>query len=290
MSLNNKTMTSMNNYLNFKKLLNKADAIVIGAGAGLSTSAGLHYSGKRFEDNFKEYIERYKLTDMYTAAFYPHNSLEEMWGYWCKHIYHNRYEFEPNDTYELLLNLIKDKNYFVITTNGDHLFPKTGFNKERLYYMQGDYGVWQCSRSCTNDVYDNKDSVLKMLDNLEDLKIPSSLIPYCPKCGSPLSMYLRCDDTFVETDKLLEGRGKYHNFLNSNLNKKVLFIDLGTGGNTPGIIKYPFWQMTYDNKNALYISVNLKEAVAPIEIKKKSLLFNEDIRSVLKKVSEIEQE
>ena len=285
MFLKTQTTKFTENYLDqiakLKELLDNADAIVIGAGAGLSTSAGLHYGGERFQTLFPDYIAKYKLTDMYSAAFYNHETLEEHWGYWCKHIYHNRYAANLNNTYKNLLSLVSSKNYFVITTNGDHQFRLNNFPKERLFYTQGDYGTFACSKGCHNKTYDNKEIVMNMIDNLEDLKIPTELIPYCPVCGDPMTVNLRKDGYFVEDAGWHEALNRYEKFISENAHKNIVFLELGVGFNTPSIIKYPFWQMTHNHKNAHYICLNFDHIECPKEIEKKSLCIKGDIKKIL---------
>lgn len=264
-----------------KEWIGRSDTIVIGAGSGLSASAGLVYSGKRFEDNFADFIAKYNLPDMYSAGFYPFETLEEKWAYWSRHIYHNRYNQQENRAYSDLLQLVKDKNYFVITTNVDHLFQKSGFDKERLFYTQGDYGLWQCQTPCHNETYDNKEQVLQMVAQQKDMKIPTKLIPRCPKCHKPMDMNLRKDDCFVQDEGWHNALARYENFLKNNQNKEILFLELGIGNNTPSIIKYPFWQMTYHNKKAKYACLNANEAFAPKEIANKSLCIAEDIKKII---------
>ncbi len=264
-----------------KKCIDDSEVIVIGAGSGLSASSGLLYSGERFEKLFPDYIEKYGFSDMYSAAFYKHETLGEFWGYFSKHIYYNRYEQVLNDTYSNLLELVKDKNYFVITTNVDHIFQKSGFDKNRLFYTQGDYGLFQCSVPCHSKTYDNRDIVFEMVKSQENFKIPTSLIPYCPKCGEPMTTNLRKDGTFVEDDGWNKALKKYQNFIKESRNKKTIFLELGVGFNTPSIIKYPFWQMTYDNENAIFVSINLDETSSAKEISNRSILIEHDIGSSL---------
>lgn len=267
-------------------LLDSYENILIGAGAGLSAAAGHTYSGKRFEDNFSDFIEKYHLPDMYSAGFYPFNTLEEKWAYWSRHINLNRYGNEESSVYSELLELVKNKNYFVITTNVDHLFQKAGFNKSRLFYTQGDYGLFQCSVPCHKETYDNEDIVKRMVKEQKNMKIPSELIPYCPKCGAPMAMNLRADNTFVQDKGWEEAALRYQNFIKSFSDKEIIFLDLGIGGNTPGIIKYPFWEMTANNKKAIYICINQGEAVAPKNILDRSVLIDGDIRLVLDEILE----
>lgn len=268
-----------------KKLINESDAIVIGAGAGLSTAAGFEYGGKTFMDNFKYMYDNYGYQDMYSAGFHHFDSSEEKWGYWSKFIYLNRYKDGAKPLYKKLLEIVKDKNYFVITTNVDHQFQLAGFNKNRLFYTQGDYGLFQCSKPCHNKTYDNKEMVLEMVEKQKDGIIPSSLIPRCPICGREMETNLRSDDTFVEDDGWHKAAQRYHNFLLDSKNKKVLFLELGVGWNTPVIIKYPFIRMTYEFKDAFYVCINRGYNEIPNEIKDKSLLIDDDIYKIIANIN-----
>ena len=284
-----------------KELTANADAIVIGAGAGLSTSARFTYSGERFDKYFSDFKERYKFTDMYSGGFYPYETLEEHWAFWSRYIYINRYIDAPKPVYDKLYELVKDKDYFVITTNVDHCFQKAGFDKHRLYYTQGDYGLFQCSEPCHKKTYDNEDIIRKMVmaqgyEFKEDgslylpegrnlkLTVPSELVPYCPECGKPMSMNLRADNTFVEDEGWHVAAKRYEQFLERHKNLNIVFIELGIGYNTPVIIKYPFWQMTDKWQHAHYICLNYGQAYAPDEIKDKSVCVNKDIDEVIRRL------
>ena len=234
-----------------KQVLGTADAVLIGAGAGLSASAGLTYSGERFERYFSDFHQRYGITDMYSGGFYPYDTLEEYWAWWSRHIFYNRYADAPVPVYQVLLSLVKNKDYFVLTTNVDHQFQKAGFDKQRLFYTQGDYGLWQCSKACHNKTYDNESSVRRMVEQQQDMKIPSELIPHCPVCGAPMIMNLRCDDTFVQDEGWYAAAERYSDFVKQHRSGKILYLELGVGNNTPAIIKYPFWRMTLQNPNAI---------------------------------------
>ncbi len=264
-----------------KELIKEADALVIGAGAGLSTAAGFEYGGKTFLDNFKEMHEKYGYTDMYSAGFHEFKTEEEKWGYWSKFIYLQRYKEGSKQLYKDLYEIVKDKNYFVITTNVDHQFQLSGFDKKRLFYTQGDYGLFQCSLPCHNKTYDNEKMIMEMIKNEKDGFIPTNLIPKCPICGRFMSVNLRADDTFVEDDGWKKASLNYTNFLNENKNKKIIFLELGVGYNTPAIIKYPFIQMTYKFDNAFYICVNKGENYLIKEIKDKSFFINKDIKEII---------
>lgn len=283
--------------------IKEADAIIIGAGAGLSTSAGFTYSGERFNQYFSDMEEKYGFHDMYSGSFYDYNSLEDMWAFWSRVIFINRYMNAPKSVYLDILELVKDKNYFVLTTNVDHCFQKAGFDKKRLFYTQGDYGLFQCSEPCHEDTYDNERMILGMLiDQGYEVKcgklavtegitvktaIDGSLIPRCPKCGKPMRMNLRSDSTFVQDEGWEEASERYAKFQESNRNKKCLFIELGVGYNTPGIIKYPFWQYTYNWEDASYVCINKGQAEVPSEIKLKSICVDDDIATVITKLREV---
>ncbi len=270
---------------NLRQKIQHAEAILIGAGAGLSASAGFTYSGKRFEDHFSDFMETYGFQDMYSAGFYPYETPEEYWAYWSRYVYINRYRNPPETVYHDLYSLIQHKDYFVLTTNVDHCFQKSGFDKQRLFYTQGDYGLWQCSRPCHNKTYDNEIIISRMVSLQQNMRVPSELIPHCPFCGAPMSMNLRSDSTFVEDEGWHDAAGRDQDFLHRQENRNILYLELGVGNNTPGIIKYPFWQMTYHNPNAFYICINLAETCVPAEIKKQSICIALDAGTILKQLA-----
>ena len=269
-----------------KAALQDCDAVVIGAGSGLSTAAGFTYTGERFEQHFSDFAQKYGIRDMYSGGFYPFDTLEEYWAYWSRYIYINRYQDAPMPVYETLLKLIADKDYFVITTNVDHCFQKAGFDKKRLFYTQGDYGLFQCSEPCCQETFDNEAVIREMVERQEDMKIPTELLPTCPHCGKPLTMNLRCDDTFVEDEGWHRAAARYENFLRTRAGQKILFLEFGVGYTTPVIIKYPFWQMTAKNPNAIYACINQGQAVCPQEIEQRSICMNADIGQILQNLSD----
>lgn len=264
-----------------KHLIQEADKIVIGAGAGLSAAAGLTYSGTRFQVLFKDYIARYGMPDMYSAGFYPFATPEEKWGYWAKHVYHNRYQPDGLALYQDLYQVIKDKDYFVITTNVDSQFVKSGFNPERLFEVQGNYGEWQCSVPCSQTLYDNEDAVLDMVRQTKDLKIPTDLVPHCPRCGAPMAMHLRIDNTFVEDDHWHASQEAYMNFLESIGQQKLVFLELGVGYNTPTIIRYPFERMTAVLPQTYLIRLNRDDTLGMVENADKTLTLTQDMKEVV---------
>ena len=268
-----------------RQALEAADAVVIGAGSGLSTSAGLTYSGPRFTELFRDFQQKYGIQDMYSGGFYPFQTLEEYWAWWSRHIYWNRYVEAPKPVYRMLLELVRGRDYFVLTTNVDHQFQLAGFEKKRLFYTQGDYGLWQCSKPCHNRTYDNEEAVRAMLAQQKDMRIPTELIPRCPLCGRPMTMNLRCDDTFVEDAGWQAAQARYQDFLRRHAGQRLLFLELGVGGNTPVIIKYPFWQMTKEDPLATYACVNQADAYVPRELQAQSICIAEDIGSVLQQLS-----
>ena len=293
---NNKTAEAV---ARLKAEIDAADAVVIGAGAGLSTSAGFLYTGERFEKYFPDFIRKYRFEDMYSGGFQVMQLPPgELWAYWSRYIYINRYMDPPKPVYKALFELVKDKDYFVLTTNVDHCFQKAGFDKHRLFYTQGDYGLWQCSRPCHQKTYDNEETVRSMVlaqgfAIAEDgaltvpegaalqMTVPPELVPRCPVCGEPMRMNLRADDTFVEDDGWHAAAQRYSDFLRRHSGLKVLFLEAGVGWNTPGIIKYPFWRMTRDEKDAVYACLNYSEAYAPDEIAARSICIDGDIGEIL---------
>lgn len=281
-----------------KSKLAQTKTVIIGAGAGLSTAAGFVYAGERFEKYFKDFADKYHFQDMYAGGFYPYETWEEYWAYWSRYIYVNRYMDAPTSLYQKIYELVKDKDYFVITTNVDHCFQKAGFDKKRLYYTQGDYGLFQCGVPCHDKTYDNEETVRTMVEaqgyrtaadgslylpenTIPKMTVPDELIPHCPKCGKSMTMNLRADNTFVQDDGWYEAAKRYELFLERHEDESVLFLELGVGYNTPGIIKYPFWKMTAENEKAVYACINYGEAYAPDEIKKKSICIDGDIGAVV---------
>ena len=293
-----KSSDTPNGVAKLQEALACADAIIIGAGAGLSTSAGFIYTGERFEKFFSDFAAKYHFKDMYSGGFYPYETAEEHWAYWSRYIYINRYMDPPKPVYDRLFELVRDKDYFVLTTNVDHCFQKSGFARHRLFYTQGDYGLFQCSQPCHNSTYENKDVIFKMVEAqgyiisedralflpdgiIPKMSIPTELVPYCPKCGKPMTMNLRADDSFVEDEGWHIAAGRYAEFLRRHQNMKVLFLELAVGFNTPGIIKFSFWRMANEWKDASYACLNYGEAFAPNEIIQKSIIINGDVGEIL---------
>ena len=281
-----------------KQEIEMSDAIVIGAGAGLSTSAGLTYSGERFERYFFDFAKKYGIRDIYTGGFYPFPDAETRWAWWARHIYFNRYIEPPRPVYRKLLTLVKDKDYFAITTNVDHQFLRAGFDQKRLFCTQGDYGLFQTVDGRNGKTYDNEEWVIKAMaaqgfvknadgvfrvpeDGKITMRIPAELLPKCPDDGADLTMNLRADDSFAEDAGWHRASAAYSDFLRRHENLRVLYLELGVGGNTPVIVKYPFWQMTLANKNAVYACVNYGEAFCPGEIADRSICIDGDIGEVL---------
>ncbi|MGN1019516.1 MAG: SIR2 family NAD-dependent protein deacylase [Aristaeellaceae bacterium] len=264
-----------------RQALRTADAVLIGAGAGLSASAGLTYSGERFEQHFADFHRKYGITDMYAGGFYPFGTLEEYWAWWSRHVLCNRYVEPPRPVYRQLRALMEGRDFFVLTTNVDHQFQRAGFDKARLFYTQGDYGLWQCARACHARTYDNEDAVRRMVREQRDMRIPTALIPRCPRCGAPMTMNLRSDDTFVQDEGWYAALARYQAFAEKHRSGRVLYLELGVGDNTPGIIKYPFWQATLDNPHALYACVNRGQAWAPQALAARAICLDGDIGDVL---------
>lgn len=267
-----------------RREIETADAIIIGAGAGLSTSAGFTYTGNRFRQYFSDFEDKYGFHDMYSGGFYPYKTPEEHWAYWSRYIEVNRYQNTDRPVYENLYELVKDRDYFVITTNVDHCFQKAGFDKKRLFYTQGDYGLFQCSVPCCQTTYDNREIIGRMVKEQKDMRIPSELLPICPVCGKPLTMNLRSDDKFVEDEGWHKAALRYDDFIRRHKKLHILLLELGVGYNTPAIIKYPFWRLTAQNPKAVYACINNGEAFCPAEIEIQSVCINNDIGSILEQL------
>lgn len=285
----------------------------------MSISAGYTYSGERFDRYFRDFANTYGISDMYSGGFYDFPDLNVMWAWWSRHIYINRYMAPPKDTYSLLLNLLDGRDYTVITTNVDHCFQRAGFPDRRLFCVQGDLGLYQNSSAGTSRTYSNERDVKRMVltqgftfdhatsDTADDwgalippdeaggwenisMTVPDDLVPYCPDDGSPMALNLRVDDTFVQDATWHECAQRYQTFLDTrraceNDGSRTLFLDLGSGGNTPIIFKFPFMQWTYDNRNATYASINLGEAVTAPQIAGRSILINADIDATLRDIA-----
>jgi NAD-dependent SIR2 family protein deacetylase len=296
-SLTRSAGTNSEQIQKLRQALSAADAVLIGAGAGLSTSAGFVYTGERFERCFFDFAAKYGFRDMYAGGFYPYSSPEEFWAYWSRYIWINRYTDPPKPVYEDLYRLVRDKDYFVLTTNVDHCFQKAGFDKSRLFYTQGDYGLFQCSVPCHRDTYENGETIRAMVeaqgwhigednrlilppDEAPKMTVPQSLVPRCPVCGKPMTMNLRSDDRFVEDEGWRQAAGRYEEFLRTR-GGKVLFLELGVGYNTPGIIKYPFWSMTAGLPEATYACLNYDQAVCPAGIADRSICIDGDLGKVI---------
>ena len=275
-----------------------ADAIFIGAGAGLSTAAGYTYSGERFLRYFGDFHRNYLFNDMYSGGFYPYSSPEEKWAFWSRYIFINRYMAPPKPVYDDLLSLVRGRDYFALTTNVDHCFQRAGFDKFRLFYTQGDYGLWQCSKPCHDATYDNRETVRRMVEAqgfvISDggaltlpegvqpaMAVPADLVPRCPRCGRPMAMNLRADDTFVEDALWHAAAARYAAFCRNHERGRVLYLEIGVGWNTPGIIKYNFWSRANDNPNAIYACLNHDDARIPRELEGRGIGIEGDSAQVI---------
>lgn len=263
-----------------KKAIDEADYIVIGAGAGLSAAAGIEYGGKRFTDNFKDFIAKYSMTDMYSSGFYPFKTSEEKWAYWARHINVNRFQVGGTELYKKLLKLVENKDYFVITTNVEHQFWINGFEDERIFATQGDYGLLQCGDACHDKLYYNEEIIKEMVEKTEDCRIPTNLVPKCPVCGEEMETNLRKDNLFVQDKNWYDANKRYSDFLGKIKENNIVFLELGVGFNTPSIIKYPFEQWTYDNENATLIRINRDYPEAIKENASKTISFDEDMDEI----------
>lgn len=287
--------------LELKERVIQAEAVIIGAGAGLSTAAGFVYAGERFKHYFSDFGAMYGFRDMYSGGFYPYETQEEFWAYWSRYIWINRYMDAPKSTYADLFRLVKDKDYFVLTTNVDHCFQKAGFDKKRLFYTQGDYGLFQCTKPCCQKTWDNESTIRSMIlaqgyqigehnglilpeSRTALMKVPSELLPRCPNCGRPLTLNLRSDGKFVEDAGWQDAAVEYEAWVTAHRDQRVVYLEIGVGYNTPGIIKYPFWQQVYQNEKATYACLNMEKERIPKEIQERSLLISGDSHQIIQEM------
>ncbi len=270
------------------KAIEDADAVLVGAGAGFSAACGpdFAYGGDRFLRQMGDFAEKYGLRDYYSGGFYPFEDEETTWAFWSRSIWNNRYASPVGRPYSDLLRIVRGREHFVLTTNVDHQFQRAGFDKDRLFYTQGDYGLWQCSEPCHSKTYDNFEVVRQMAELQQNMRIPTELVPHCPVCGKPMSMNLRSDDTFVQDEGWYAANQRYADFLRTHESGKVVYLELGVGGNTPGIVKYPFWQMTARNPEATYVQLNLGDTVIPGELEPQSILVDGDAAAAMKGLCE----
>ncbi|RTR40564.1 Sir2 silent information regulator family NAD-dependent deacetylase [Shewanella canadensis] len=270
-----------------RALLQECDAVLIGAGSGLSTAAGLEYGGERFQRHFPDYIAKYGMTDMYSAGFYPFASLQDKWGFRSRQVKLNRYDAKVGDVYLKLLDLVRHKPYFIITTNVDAQFERAGFDKRNIFAVQGDYGKFQCTVPCHNKLYDNESQISAMAAQQADCQIPSELVPYCPNCGEPMMLHVRIDNTFVENSNWHAAKQGYSEFLGQFHNQKLLLLELGVGFNTPTIIRFPFEQFSRQFPHTHLIRLNKDDARSQDKLKAHNLLVEDDICQWLNKLAEI---
>ncbi|MDD6729458.1 MAG: Sir2 silent information regulator family NAD-dependent deacetylase [Eggerthellaceae bacterium] len=263
-----------------------ADAVLVGAGAGLSTAAGFAYAGKHFDDHFADFRDAYGITDMYSGGFYPFPDQESFWAWWSRSILLNRYDCPVGQPYLDLLHLLRGRDYFVLTTNVDHQFQRAGIDRDRLFYTQGDYGLLQCSKPCHQATYDNEELVRQMAERQGDLRVPSELVPQCPRCGAPMVPNLRCDDTFVEDAGWHAAAKRYNDFLDRHRRGHIVLLEVGVGGNTPAIIKYPFWRMAAQNHRATYVQLNKGEVLVPSQLERQSIILDCDAAEALSALRE----
>ena len=272
--------------LQAKQAIKQADYIIIGAGAGLSTAAGLLYSGGKFEKDFKEFIEKYHFDNLYSASFYEFKTQEEKWAFFAKMIKLNRYNEKPLKLYQELYEIVKNKEYFVLSTNVDGQFYNSGFDKDKVFEVQGDYEYLQCKNACHNKLYNNRDLVEKWLQNTKDCEISSNLIMKCPVCGGNMDMNLRKDANFVQDENWYIQSEKYEDFLSRSKGKNVVLLEIGVGFNTPGIIRFPFEQMTANNVKTTLIRLNKDYPNPMLEIENKPISFDEDTNKIIEDLKE----
>lgn len=269
-------------------MIQKADYVLMGAGAGLSTAAGAVYGGTWFEKNFKEFKEKYGngpyMQDMYSAGFHPYPDEESFWGYWSKQAILGGIDLDVTPLYKDILKLLKDKRIFCLSTNADGQFQKAGYKEEQIFCTQGDYFHIQCQKACHQRTY-NAVKLFKQMDQArKNCQIPTYMVPKCPICGGPMTMNLRCDQYFVQDEAWYQAEKRFGDFLNEALKsqKNLLLLELGVGFNTPTIIRFPFEKLVKENKQVNLIRLNLNEAVIPESIEQQAVGINKDIKQTIK--------
>lgn len=264
--------------------LEKADAVLIGGGAGLSAAAGIEYAGEGFRRAFADYIARYGFTDLYSSGFYAFPTEAERWARWARHVDYAALKPPAMPLYVQLLQLVREKEYFVITTNVDAQFEKAGFAPERLFAVQGDYREMQCARACHQKVYSNLDAVKRILETTHDLTIPESCVPRCPVCGGKMEMHLRVDEYFIEDEAWHRAARRYEKFLSDYGKKKLLLLEMGVGFNTPTIIRYPFEEITFLNPAALLVRMNQEDLSPKLPIRGRTVNLTEPMPAVVEQL------
>ena len=278
---------SLNRIKQGKELIDEADAIVVGIGSGLSAAGGLNFTNEDLVKQFyPEYYELgfkciFDIISLYWSM--DRCSPEQFWSFWARHIKEIRFDPPVTKPYEDLAKILKNKNYFVINTNVDGQYEKSDLDKERVFAPQGNYSLLQCSLPCSNDVYDDKEIIERMVKNMPDkFHIRTEDVPKCPHCGRFLIPNLRSGANFVEKPHIKK-RKEYQKFIEDNVkdDKKIVFLEIGVGFNSPGVIRTPFNYMTYEIPNAKLIRINLNDPNVPHEIKSKTIIIQDDIKKVL---------
>lgn len=261
--------------------LAKTPAVLIGGGAGLSAAAGIDYSGDAFRRAFADYIARYGFSDLYSSGFYPFPTEAERWAYWARHVDYAAVKPPAMPLYVRLLELVRGKEYFVITTNVDAQFEKAGFAPERLFAVQGDYREMQCANACHRKVYSNLDAVQRILETTQDLTIPAGSVPRCPVCGGRMEMHLRIDEHFIEDEKWHRAARRYEEFLAGHAKGETVLLELGVGFNTPTIIRYPFEELAFFNRGALLVRLNRENIPLRLPIQSRTVTITEPMQAVV---------
>lgn len=264
------------------ELVDEAEAIVIGIGAGMSAAAGFTYVGKRFTDAFPDFISKYRFFDMLQASLFEYEDLQEYWAFQSRFSLLNFFDQPVGQAYLNLRKIIKGKNYHIITTNADNAFYAAEYDMDKVFRIQGEYGLWQCVNHCHQQTYQNEALIREMVEKQSHMKVPKELVPYCPKCGAPLEVNKRTiEKGMVEDSHFHEQKHRYEQFINDNNGKKVLYLEIGVGHTTPQLIKQPFQQMTEDNEQALFVTMNQKDYFIPRNIRSRTIRLDKDIAEIL---------
>ena len=269
-------------------LIQESDAIVVGIGAGMSAADGFLYIGERFEHAFPDFIEKYQLLDMLQASLYDFEDWEEYWAFQSRFVALNYLDQPLGASYVYLRELLAQKPHHIITTNADNAFAIAGYDSNNVFHIQGEYALWQCSNHCHQQTYRDDAKIRQMIAEQTNMRIPSELIPRCPKCNAPFEINKRNEEKGMVEDADFHAQAKrYHAFLDAHSKGKVLYLEIGVGHTTPQFIKHPFQQRVAENPDALFVTLNHKHYRIPLAIRPQTVQFTGHIAELIQQTHQL---